>query len=285
MPSPLVSTAWLEANLDRADLRILDCSVLMRTSADGTSAFTAAREEWSAAHVPGSVFVDVLGELCDKTSTLPMMMPPVAAFAGAMSQLGVGEGTSAVLYDRSNNAWAARVWWMLRACGFDAAAVLDGGWRKWLAEGRPTSREPARYPVARFVPRPRPELFADRAAVLAALEQPGVVLVNALSPEDHRGEAATRRPRAGRIPGSRNVYCQTLLDPKTNAFRPLEELRELFAAAGAIGAERTVTYCGGGIAASADALALTLLGAPNVAVYDGSLAEWSADPGLPIERG
>lgn len=284
MTSPLVSTGWLAANLDRPDLRTLDCSVVMRKSADGTYNFAAAREDWSAAHVPGSVFVDLLGELCDKASTLPMMMPPVSSFADTMARYGVGEGTQVVLYDRTNHAWAARVWWMLRACGFDAAAVLDGGWPKWLAEGRPTSREPAQYPAGRFVPRPRPELFVDRGAVLAALGRPDVVLVNALSPEDHRGDANTRR-RPGRIPGSRNVYCQSLLDPATNAFRPVEELEELFRVAGALGADRTVTYCGAGIAASSDALALTLLGVPNVAVYDGSLAEWAADSELPLERG
>lgn len=285
MTSPLVGTAWLGANLDRPDLRILDCSVVMRTAVDGTYTFAPAREEWEAAHIPGGAFVDVLGELCDKASPLPMMMPPVQTFADVMERLGVGEGSYVVLYDRSNHAWAARVWWMLRACGFDAAAVLDGGFRKWHDEGRPTSREPARYPRGRFVPRPRPELFVGRDTVLAALDRPDVVLVNALSPEDHRGDAVTRRPRSGRIPGSRNVYCQSLLDPKTNAFRPIEELEQLFAAAGALGAAQTITYCGAGIAASSDALALTLLGAPNVAVYDGSLAEWAADPELPLERG
>jgi thiosulfate/3-mercaptopyruvate sulfurtransferase len=283
--SPLVSTAWLADTATRPDLRILDCSVVMRTAPDGTYSFVAGRDEWNAAHIPGSVFLDVLAELADKTSTLPMMMPPAAVFAAAMEQHGVGEGTHVVLYDRGNHAWATRVWWMLKACGFDSASVLDGGFKKWLAEGRPTSREPVPYPRGRFVLRPRPELFVGRDEVLAALERRDTVLINALSPEEHRGEAKTRLPRAGRIPGSSNVHCQALLDPVTNAYRPREQLEELFAAAGALGAERTVTYCGGGIAATSDAFALALLGVQNVAVYDGSLAEWTADPELPLERG
>lgn len=287
MHSPLIDTAWLTANLGRPELRILDCSVLMRTAPDGSYSFAPAREEWHAAHIPGSQFVDVLGELADPRSPLPMMMPPAHELAATLERYGVGDGTTVVLYDRGNHAWAARVWWMLRACGFDTAAVLDGGWQKWVAEGRATAAAAtATAPApARFTPRPRPELFVDRATVQAALGAGDVTLVNALSPEEHRGEAKTRLPRAGRIPGSRNVHCQALVDPLTHAYRPVEELRAIFAAADALGGERTVTYCGGGIAASSDALALTLLGVANVAIYDGSLSEWAADPTLPLERG
>jgi thiosulfate/3-mercaptopyruvate sulfurtransferase len=285
MTSPLVSTDWLAANLTREDLRVLDCSVLMRTAADGSYSFEPAKAEYAEAHVLGSAFVDVLAELSDRASPLPMMMPPPASFATVMEGYGVGDGTHVVLYDRGNHAWAARVWWMLRACGFDSASVLDGGWQKWHAERRPTSSAAAQYRPGRFVPRPRPGAFVGRDAVLAALDDPGVVLVNALSPEDHRGEAATRRPRAGRIPGSCNVHCQSLIDPVTNTYRPREALREIFAAAGTLDGRRVVTYCGGGIAASSDAFALTLLGVRDVAVYDASLAEWSADPTLPLERG
>lgn len=283
MTSPLIDTAWLAANLERPELRVLDCSVLMRTAPDGTYGFAPAREEWAAGHVPRSSFVDVLGELADRRSSLPMMMPPAAEVGATMERYGVGEDTYVVLYDRGNHAWAARVWWMLRACGFDTASVLDGGWQKWLAEGRPTSMEESHPAPARFVARPRPELFVDRATVQAALDRTEITLINALSPEEYRGTAKTRLPRAGRIPGSRNVHCQALIDPTTKAYRPIEELRQLFAAQGALGAERTVTYCGGGIAASSDALALTLLGVPNVAIYDGSLSEWAADPTLPLE--
>lgn len=285
MHGPMIDTDWLAANLQRGDLRILDCSVAMRTAPDGTYSFAPAREEWLEAHIPGSQFVDVLAELADRRNPLPMMMPPADELADALAPYGVGDDAFVVLYDRGNHAWAARVWWMLRAAGFDAASVLDGGWRKWLAEGRPTSTDRQRPPPARFTPRPRPELFVDRATVQAALGESDVALVNALSPEEYRGEAKTRLPRAGRIPGSHNVHCQALVDPVSHAYRPVDELRELFAAAGALGAQRTVTYCGGGIAASSDALALTLLGVPNVAIYDGSLSEWAADPTLPLERG
>src|SRR5690606_198990 len=184
LPSPLVETEWLARHLDAPTLRILDCSVVMIPTADGSYAFRPGREEWEQGHIPGSVFVDVMGELADKQSPLPMMMPPYEAFADALGAHGVGDGTHVVLYDRGNHAWAARVWWMLRAAGFDAAAVLNGGFRKWQADGRPISRERSSYPPSRFTPRPRPDLFATREDVLRAIRTGSARVVNALSPEE-----------------------------------------------------------------------------------------------------
>jgi thiosulfate/3-mercaptopyruvate sulfurtransferase len=285
LPSSLVSTAWLADHSDRPELRILDCSVVMRTLPEGGYSFVGGREEWTQGHIPGSVFVDALGELADKNHALPMMMPPLGEFAATMESYGVGEGTEVVLYDRSNHAWAARVWWMLRAAGFDAAAVLDGGWQKWEAESRAASTSPASNRRGHFTARPRTEVFADKRRVLESLGRPDVTIVNALSAEEHSGHAPTRFPRAGRIAGSCNVYCQSLIDPVTKTYRPLPELHERFERAGALNSGRVITYCGAGIAASSDAFALTLLGMRDVAVYDGSLAEWTADPTLPMETG
>jgi thiosulfate/3-mercaptopyruvate sulfurtransferase len=205
--------------------------------------------------------------------------------AAAMSRLGVGEGTRVVLYDRAVNMWAARVWWMLRSVGFDHAAVLNGGWKKWTVEKRATSTEPCAYPSARFVPRPRPELFADKSAVLAGLGQSATCVINALSEEQHRGTGGVAYGRSGRITGSGNVPARELVGPATHAYLPPDVLRRRFAASGALDAGRVITYCGGGIAASSDAFVLTLLGHEHVAVYDASLSEWAADPSLPMQTG
>jgi thiosulfate/3-mercaptopyruvate sulfurtransferase len=282
-PSPLVETAWLDENLREPDLRILDCSVVMKSTGDGGYAFVSGRQEWEQDHIPGSVFVDVLKDLAAKDDPRPMMMPRLEEFAETMATFGVGEGTRVVLYDRSHHSWAARVWWMLRVCGFDSAAVLNGGWQKWILEDRRTSTEPSSYPRGNLRPHPRPGLMATKQDVLDSIRTKGSRLVNALSPEEHRGET-TRFPRAGRIAGSTNVYYQSLVDPRTHAYLPVGQLRELFEAASAMSADRVITYCGAGIAASSDALALTLLGKKNIAVYDGSLAEWTADPALPMEK-
>jgi thiosulfate/3-mercaptopyruvate sulfurtransferase len=126
--------------------------------------------------------------------------------------------------------------------------------------------------------------MATKEQVLKAIGDRDVSIINALSPEEFTGEKV-RFPRAGRIAGSTNVYCQSLIDPQTQCFLPEAELRKQFEGTGALQAKQAVTYCGAGIAASADALALTLLGVKNVAVYDGSMAEWTADPSLPMETG
>jgi thiosulfate/3-mercaptopyruvate sulfurtransferase len=159
--------------------------------------------------------------------------------------------------------------------------VLDGGWIKWTAEGRPVSNEPPHHPPGHFIARPRPALIADKQRVRAAIADGQTCLVNALSAEEHAGRV-TRVARPGHIPGSVNVPARSLLDPRTNALRPAEELRAAFQQAGVLDRESVITYCGGGIAAAGDAFVLALLGVEDVALYDGSLVEWAQDPSLPM---
>ncbi|MGH9003078.1 MAG: sulfurtransferase, partial [Acidimicrobiia bacterium] len=182
-------------------------------------------------------------------------------------------------------AWAARVWWMLRAFGFDEAAVLDGGWRAWTADGRPASTdpEPERAP-ATFVPRFRPGLFVGKEDVLAALEGNGSCIVDALPEVIYRGESSDYA-RPGHIPGAHNVNFLRLVDPETHRYLPGDQLRARFADVLEGEPSPVITYCGGAIAASSDAFVLNLLGVEDVAIYDGSLSEWAADPSLPLVSG
>ena len=286
----LVDTAWLEEHLADRDLRIIDCTVYLpnyfEESAGTKLEIVPGRADYDAGHIPGSVYVDLVDDLTDhENDRFAFPMPDAEQFASVMSRLGVGPGTRVVVYDRMANMWAARVWWMLRAFGFDDAAVLSGGWAKWTAEGRPLATEPGRYPPTEFVARPRLAVIATRDDVLAAMQDPHACIVNALDPDEYAGRGPTRYGRAGHIPTSVNVSFLDVLDPDTNAFLPLEELRRKFAAVGALDAERAITYCGGGIAASTDAFLLTLLGAKNVALYDGSMTEWAADASLPLTTG
>jgi len=284
-PQFLVETDWLAAHLDDPTLRVLECTTILHPRPEGGYRAESGRATWAAGHIPRSGFADLTDNLCDRASSLPYMMPPDEQMAVAMGRLGVGEGTRVVLYDRAINMWAARVWWMLRAVGFDDAAVLNGGWKKWTVEGRSTSTEPCAYPPARFVARPRAELFVGKGAVLAGLGERATCVLNALTEEQHRGTDGVTYGRPGRIAGSANVAARSLVDPTTHAYLPADTLRARFAAAGVLEAQRVITYCGGGIAASSDAFVLTLLGHDRVAVYDASLSEWAADSSLPMESG
>ena len=289
-PQYLVETDWLEAHLDDPNLRIFDCTVYLTNYFDESAGrkleIVSGRSQWEQGHIPGSGFADLMNELSDpENKRFFAPMPPAGQFAEAMSRYGVGPGTRVVLYDDMVNIWAARIWWMLRYFGFDDAAVLNGGWKKWTSEGRPTSTEPPAYPPAQFVARPRPSLVATKDEVLAAIGTDATCIVNALDADEYAGRGPVRYGRPGHIPTSTNVSFLSVLDPETNAYLPPERLWELFAAGRALEKERVITYCGGGIAASGDALLLTLLGAENVALYDGSMTEWAADSSLPLVTG
>jgi thiosulfate/3-mercaptopyruvate sulfurtransferase len=212
-------------------------------------------------------------------------MPPAEQFAAVISRYGVREDTRVVLYDDMLNAWAARVWWMLRAFGFDNAGVLSGGWKKWTLEGRPVSTAPSQYAPAQFVARPRPERIAARDEVLASIGSEATCLVNALDPEEYAGRGPVRYGRPGHIPSSVNLSFLALVNPETHAYLPPEQLWEQVTRVGATEKDRVITYCGGAIAASSAAFVLTLLGVDNVAVYNGSMTEWAADPTLPLVVG
>jgi thiosulfate/3-mercaptopyruvate sulfurtransferase len=272
---PLVETDWLEAHLEDPDLRVLDCSVVFRPPGASGDGPATGREAWEGGHIPGSTYADLAGELSDRNSELRFMMPPAEEFAAAIGRYGVGDDTRVVLYDRAGHMWATRVWWMLRAIGFNNAAVLNGGWNKWTAEGRATSTDAPAYPAATLTARPRPELFVGRDEVLASIEDDATCILNALGEQQHV---------EGHIPSSVNIPAASLVDPATNAYLPLEVLRERFEGVGATNGDRIITYCGGGIAASSDAFVLHMLGAENVAIYDASMSEWGADPALPMER-
>lgn len=282
LPTPLVSTDWLADHLADADLRVLDATILLSPPATPGADWSVVKgdELHAAGHVPGARYADLVDELSIPGTRFGR--PDAATFAAAAERLGVGDGTKVVVYDRAGAMWAARVWWLLRSFGFEDVAVLDGGFGRWEAEGRPVTTEatpPA--PAATFTARDRPELVADRDQVLAVVQDGGACLVNALGAEDFEATETDRYPRPGRIPGSLNVPAAGLLDAHGRFLSP-DALRERFADVLAQPG-RKITYCGGGIAATSDALALHLLGERDVAVYDASMAEWTADPALPLE--
>jgi thiosulfate/3-mercaptopyruvate sulfurtransferase len=286
-PEALVSTAWLAAHLDDPDLRIFECTTYLRpVEPDAGVPYRpeAGRADYEAGHIPGAGFFDLPGELSRQDAAVHFMMLTAERFAEVMGRHGIGDGTRVVLYSRDRVMWATRVWWMLHVMGF-AAAVLDGGFEKWAAEGRPVSAAPCTYPPATFTPRPQPALMLDKEAVLSAIDDPTARLVNTLSLADFRGEEPSRYGRSGRIPHSVNLPWPELTDPESGTFIPLDEAQARLAAIGADRADRVVCYCGGGISATVGLFLLHRLGHPKLALYDASLAEWARDERLPIERG
>ncbi|HUT47997.1 MAG TPA: sulfurtransferase [Alphaproteobacteria bacterium] len=289
-PGAIVSTEWLAANLDDpavpVPLRIYDCTtyLALKDGPDRPYTIVSGRADYEAAHIPGSGFLDLQKQLSDKASRFRFTMLPPGELAARFGQMGVGDGVRVVLYSRKSPVWATRVWWMLRAVGFDNAAVLDGGWDKWSAEGRPASAKPSTYPAGTLTVKPRPDLFVGPDSVEAAIGDAGICTINALSPELHRGESP-RYGRAGRIPGSVNVPAGSLFDPETKELAAPDAAAAAFAAVGAEPDKRVITYCGGGIAATLDAFLLHQLGYEDITVYDNSMSEWATDERLPIEAG
>jgi thiosulfate/3-mercaptopyruvate sulfurtransferase len=285
-PEFLVESEWLEGHLGDPELRVFDCTTHLIPKPDIGYTVKPGLEDFEQGHIPGAQFIDLQADLSAPHPQLRFMLPSAEAFAAAMGRFGVGEGSRVILYSTTTPQWASRVWWMLRNYGFDNAAVLNGGFAKWAREGRAIETGPARpRPPANFVVRADRKLMVGKEAVRDAIGDSAVCTINALSAAQHTGTGGTVYGRVGRIARSANVPAAALLDPATGAYLPAAQLRAKFDAVGAFARPRVITYCGGGIAASSDALVLTMLGHPDVKLYDASMSEWSNDPNLPMETG
>ncbi len=287
-PAALIETGALEAALADPDLRIVDCTTWLLPAEPGDDApyrVVPGTAEYAAGHIPGAVFLDIQDAISDAGTRLRFMAPSAEQFAAAMGQLGITNDSRVVLYSNGSIMWATRVWWMLRAYGFDGAAVLDGGFGKWQAEGRPVSTEADSYPPARFTARPRDGFFVDRDHVLDRLDDDASTMVNALAPEFFLGSGPSRYGRPGRIPGSVSVPAASLLNSSDGTFVSLDEARRAHEAAGVTSERHVVAYCGGGISATVGLFLLHQLGYPDLTLYDASMGEWARDPELPIETG
>ena len=286
----LVTTDELAVRTRRLRLcEVFDCTTYLEPLPAGSDAPYAAvpgRHTFEAGHIPGADFLDLQGEFSDASTKLRFMMPKIAQLEEALGRHGIGADLKVVLYSIGSNMWATRFWWMLRSLGL-AAAVLDGGFDKWQAEGRPVERGPARgYPKATFkAAASSRDFFVDKSVVLAAINDQNTVVVNALGPQFHRGQEPGRYGRPGRIPGSVNVPAATLFDADSKTFVPLADARAKFEQQGISKDKRIIRYCGGGISATIDLFQLAQLGYENLTLYDASMGEWATDPALPIETG
>ncbi|PPB82377.1 thiosulfate/3-mercaptopyruvate sulfurtransferase [Albidovulum inexpectatum] len=278
-PRTLVSTDWLAAHLKDPDLRILDASWYLPDMGRD------ARAEYEAAHIPGARFFDI-DEISDHRSSLPHMAPPPEKFVSRMRAMGVGDGHQVVVYDGAGLFSAARVWWLFRLMGKTDVAVLDGGFPKWQAEGRPVEDMPPVLRDRHMTVSRQAQLVKDVTQVAAASKLGDHEIIDARSPERFRGDVPEPRPglRAGHIPNSRNVHYRTLLNADGTMLPP-DELRRVFEAAGVDLNKPAITTCGSGVTAAILNLALERIGKRDHALYDGSWAEWGMYGDLKVAKG
>jgi thiosulfate/3-mercaptopyruvate sulfurtransferase len=280
MTDDLVTTEWLEAHLDSPDIAIIDASWHL------PSAKRDAKAEFEAGHIPGAQFFDI-DELSDTATSLPHMLPSPEKFSSRMRKLGIGDGKRVIAYDAAGLFSAARAWWMFKVFGHGDVAVLDGGLPKWKAENRPLEDGPARKPQERhFTARHQSMMVRDQKEVAAAIKSGTAQVADARSGPRFRGEEAEPRPgvRAGHMPDARNVHYASLLKPDGTLKSPAE-IEAVFRSAGIDLTKPVITSCGSGITAAILSLGLTLIGARDQALYDGSWTEWGSNPDSAVATG
>jgi thiosulfate/3-mercaptopyruvate sulfurtransferase len=275
----IVSTEWLAAHLKDPDLRVVDGTWHMpQLKRD-------AKREFAEAHIPGAAFFDI-DEIADTTSPLPHMLPSPKKFASCVGKLGIGDGDRVIAYDTKGGiVSAARVWWTFAVFGHETVAVLDGGLRKWRAEGRPVEQGWPTPTERQFTPKVHPALVRNLEEMRGNLASRREQVLDARSRGRFAGTEPEPRPglRGGHIPGSLNLPYEELSRPDGTLLPPAA-LRDAFVKAGLDLQKPVVTTCGSGVTAAVLALGLRLLGRRDVAVYDGSWTEWGGRDDTPVEK-
>lgn len=283
MDSPLATTAWLEDHLDDSQIRIIDMrGGVLPPTAPPPHYFTD-RAGYEEAHIPGAVFVDWQADIVKPGSPSNDVLAP-GPFAELMGRLGVDDGMTVVIYDNAASMLACRLRWALRYYGHDKVKILDGGWQKWLAEGRPVNADIPAIAPASFRPRVNQQIRATADEILASLETGDMQIVDVRSPAEYAGEAS-RAQFGGHIPSALSLPRSHLVADDLT-LKPSADLMRAFAAAGVdVAAEETVLYCNSGVSATYGMLALEIAGAQNLRIYDGSWKEWGNDASKPKATG
>ncbi|MGI9352761.1 MAG: sulfurtransferase [Rhizobiaceae bacterium] len=298
--SPLVSTQWLSNNLDNPNLRIIDVR-WGPTIEDGKGGGFDDYEGYLEAHIPGAVFLPIVTELVDQNNPIPDMLVHAEQFEKIIGRLGIDNETLVVVYDNMGvPVGSARFWWALSYFGHNRVKVLDGGLKQWQLEKHPVSKEIPEISQTTYTANPRRSWIAQREEVNAAISDGETLIIDCLPEEQYSGHDNPWGTRAGHIPGAVNIPAISNLDPALSSatlaeraklleqrgsfiFSDVATITELYKGVGLRPEREIITYCGRGYAASCGMLALKAIGHGNVRLYDGSWADWSSDPELPVE--
>jgi thiosulfate/3-mercaptopyruvate sulfurtransferase len=277
---PLVSTEWLAEHLKDANVKVLDATFKL------PGILPLPKDDYLAAHIPGAVYFDV-DAVSDHANPLPHMFPSAEQFGRDIGALGVSNSDTVVIYDAGGWVAAPRAWWMFLSYGHRDVRILNGGLKKWRAEGRPVEGGEVTAKRANFTASYDAGRVRSIEQMIANVANRAEQVIDARAAERFEGRAAEPRPgiRSGHIPGALNLPYNNLFDAATGTMKPLDELRQAFAGSGVDTAKPIVTSCGSGVSAAVLTLALYRLGVENTALYDGSWSEWGKADGPPIATG
>ena len=277
---PLVSTDWLAAHINDANVKVLDASFKL------PGVLPLPKDDYLAAHLPGAVFFDV-DAVSDHSNPLPHMFPSAEQFGRDVGNLGISNADTVVLYDAGGWVAGPRAWWMFLSYGHSNVRILKGGLKKWRAEGRATESGEAKPKPATFKASYDAKRVRSMQQLIANVESRAEQVIDARPAERFEGRAAEPRAgiRSGHIPGARNVPYAGLFNAATGEMKPLDDLRAAFTGAGVKLDAPIVTSCGSGVSAGVLTLALYRLGVIDTALYDGSWSEWGQEKGPPIATG
>ena len=263
-PEQLVDTDWVAAHAADANVRVVD----MRQSG------------FDAGHVPGAVYLSPVA--IRDANAPPTFLPTPAAFEQMMAKLGISNTTRVVVYDERGGIYAARLWWILNYYGHANVALMNGGWVKWTAEGRAATTDAPSISAGRFAARAQPGWLATASDVVAAIDKPGIAIVDARTAAEIEGKDLRNIRRGGFIPSSTPVYWEDLLDMPQRTFKSADELKRIYEARGIVPSKEVIAYCQVGMRASVDLFALHLIGYDKLRNYLGSWEEWGNRDDLPI---
>jgi thiosulfate/3-mercaptopyruvate sulfurtransferase len=277
---PLVSTEWLASHIDDANVKLLDATFKL------PGILPLPKDDYLASHIPGAVYFDV-DAVSDHANPLPHMFPSAEQFGRDVGALGISNGDTVVIYDAGGWVAAPRAWWMFLSYGHRDVRILNGGLKKWRAEGHPVQAGEVTAKQASFKASYDARRVRSIEQMIANVASRAEQVIDARASERFEGRAVEPRPgiRAGHIPGALNLPYNNLFDAATGTMKPLDELKKAFAGAGVDTAKPIVTSCGSGVSAGVLTLALYRLGVENTALYDGSWSEWGKADGPPIATG